>query len=231
VAGVARLRVVSYNVHTLRDDITALARVVRGLAPDVVILQEAPRRFRWRTKSARLARAFGLVVAAGGLPALGNLILTNHRVRVHDTRCLRFPLTPGRHLRGAAVARCSVNHLRFAVAGSHLSTDPAERPVQAEVLKRALGDLDAPLMLGVDLNENSTGVAWRALADGLVDAAVAAGAADRRTFSCAQPKDRIDAVFVDPRLTVVGYDVVDTPEARRASDHFPVVVELALPVG
>jgi endonuclease/exonuclease/phosphatase family metal-dependent hydrolase len=58
----------------------------------------------------------------------------------------------------------------------------------------------------------------------LVDAA----SSDRPTFSCADPRDRIDAVFVDPRIKVRGYDVVDTPAARRASDHFPVVVDLGL---
>ena len=42
------LRVVWYNVHGLRDDAAALAGVVREAAPDVVIVQEAPRRFRWR---------------------------------------------------------------------------------------------------------------------------------------------------------------------------------------
>ena len=33
----------------------ALAGLVRELAPDVVIVQEAPRRFRWRHKCAALA--------------------------------------------------------------------------------------------------------------------------------------------------------------------------------
>ncbi len=40
---------------------------------------------------------------------------------------------------------------------------------------------------------------------------------------------RIDALFVDARITVVDYDVVDTPLTRRASDHFPVLVDLLLP--
>ncbi len=102
------IRVLSYNVHGLGDDRGALAAVVRTIAPDVVFVQEAPRRFRWRTRCADMAHAFDLVYAAGGLPSLGNVILTNQRVRVHDTWCLRYPLTPGRHMRGAAFATCSV---------------------------------------------------------------------------------------------------------------------------
>lgn len=224
------LRVVSYNVHTLRDDLDALTAVVRKLAPDVLVVQEAPRRFRWRARCARLARDFGMVYAVGGLPSLGNLILTSMRVRVHDTWCLRLPLTPGRHLRGAAFARCSVNRVPFVVVGSHLSTDAAERPGQATVLKKAMAEIDVPLIFAADLNENSGGAAWRTLADGLVDVAARAGCEDKVTFSCAAPVDRIDAIFVDPRVAVRGYDVVDDPLVHRASDHFPLRADLALPV-
>ncbi|MFI7523626.1 endonuclease/exonuclease/phosphatase family protein [Micromonospora globbae] len=224
------LRVVSYNIHGQRDDTAALAAVVRDAAPDVVIVQEGPRRFRWRRKSAALAESFGLVVAGGGLPALGNLLLTSLRVRVLATRCQRFPLTPGRHLRGAAYADCVVaGGARFTVAGSHLSTDPAERPAQAALLKRELDAAGAPVVAGADLNEGPDGPAWATVARGLTDAADAAGRADRLTYPCAAPRRRIDALFVDPRITVVDYDVVDTPLTRRASDHFPVLVDLLLP--
>lgn len=223
------LRVVSYNVHALRDDLDALAVVVRKLAPDVLVVQEAPRRFRWRSRSARLAHDFGMVYAAGGLPSLGNLILTNLRVRVHHTWCLQFPLTPGRHLRGAAFARCTVGRVPFAVVGSHLSTDPAERPAQAILLKQAMSDVEIPLVLAADLNDNSGGAAWRTLADGMCDAAARAGRADAFTFPCPAPRDRIDVLFVDPRIVVRAYDVFDSPEVRRASDHFPIVADLTLP--
>ncbi len=224
------LRVMSYNVHMQKDDVVALAEAVREAAPDVVIVQEAPRRFRWRTKCAALARSFGMVVAEGGLPALGNLLLTTLRVRVHETRCLRYPLTPGRHMRGAAFAECSVGPAHFTVAGSHLSTDPTERPSQAELLREAMGQAGAPLVFGGDLNENSGGSAWRTLVDGRQDAAAVTGCDDRLTFSCANPRDRIDALFVDPRITIRAYEVVDTPLTRRASDHFPILVDLELPL-
>lgn len=225
------LRVVSYNIHSQRDDTAALAAVVRAAAPDVVVVQEGPRRFRWRQKSAALAESFGLVVAAGGLPALGNLLLTSLRVRVTATRCQRFPLTPGRHLRGAAYAECVVGGARFTVAGSHLSTDPAERPGQAALLKRELDAAATPVIAAADLNEGPDGPAWATVARGLTDAAVAMDRADLLTYSCADPRRRIDALFVDPRITVVDYDVVDTPQTRRASDHFPVLVDLLLPAG
>ena len=218
----------SYNVHGQRDDTAALAEAVRDLAPDVVVIQEGPRRFRWRGKVAALAHSFGMVVAAGGLPSLGNLVLTTFRVRVHDAWCVRFPLTPGRHMRGAAFASCSIGPARFVVAGAHLSVDPDERPAQARELKDAMSKVDEPVILGVDLNEGSGGAAWRTVADGMTDAAVALDGAAVPTFSCANPRDRIDAIFVDPRISVRDYAVVDTPLTRRASDHFPVRADLVI---
>ncbi len=224
-----KLRVLSYNIHSSKDDLRALAAVVREAAPDVMIIQEAPRRFRWRQKCADLARSFDLVVAGGGLPSLGNLILTNLRVRAREAWSVQYPLTPGRHMRGAQFVRCTAGHTGFVVAGSHLSIDATERPAQATLLKKYLNELDEPVIFGGDLNENSGGAAWRTLADGLVDAAVAAGADERPTFPAIAPRERIDVVLVDPRWTVERYDLVSTPTALAASDHLPLVVDLATP--
>jgi endonuclease/exonuclease/phosphatase family metal-dependent hydrolase len=230
-----RLRLLSYNVHGQRDDVGALTAVVRAADPDVMVVQEGPRRFRWRTRSATLANRLGLFVAGGGEPALGNLVLVGMRVQVHGQRCVQFPLTPGRHMRGAVLVECSVGGTRFVVAGSHLATDGGERPLQAEIVRRTLAEAESPVLLGLDVNEEPDGRAWRALTAGrLVDAGSAAGAATfpaagAATFPAAGPVRRIDAVLVDPRCEIVDYRVLDSPEARRASDHLPVLVEVTLP--
>jgi len=219
------LRVMSYNIHGLKDDTKALAALVKELAPDVAILQEAPRRWRWRQRCADLARSVDMVVAGGGLPALGNLVLTNLRVRSREVWCVQYPLTPGRHMRGAVFARCVVGRTTFVAVGSHLSTDATERPNQATLLKKYLSEVDEPVVFGADVNENSGGFAWRTLADGLVDG----GAGEEEgTFPASAPTDRIDALFTDPHWTVLGHRVVDTPAARTASDHLPLLVDLAV---
>jgi endonuclease/exonuclease/phosphatase family metal-dependent hydrolase len=223
-----KLRVVTYNVHGQKDDRAALVSVIRELAPDVLLVQEAPRRFRWRPKCAALAHDVGLVVACGGGEAMGNLILVDLRVSVAETRSIRFPLTPGRHLRGAAIATCIVNGGRFVVAGCHIATDPLERPSQAALLRKALAGAADPVIIGADLNDQPGSPAWQVVAEGLVDTGADAVAAVP-TFSCASPRRRIDAIFVDPRITVVACQVIDTPAVRRASDHFPVVADLLLP--
>ena len=224
------LRVLPYNIHSLRDDRASLTGLVLDAAPEVFIVQEAPRRFRWRHKCAALADDFGMVVAAGGLPSLGNLLLVSLRVRIHETWCLRYPLTPGRHMRGAAFARGSVRGATFTVSGSHLATDPAERPSQAACWKEAIAAVDGPLIAGGDLNEGPGGGAWRTVADGLVDAA-AAVSSTALTFPATLPRQRLDALFVTPDITVDRYEVIETERARRASDHLPVLTDLLLPAG
>jgi endonuclease/exonuclease/phosphatase family metal-dependent hydrolase len=218
------LRVMSYNVHGLKDDRAALTALVRDVAPDVLVVQEAPRRFRWRHKCAALADDVGLVFAARGLPALGNLILVSLRVRVEQTWCLRYPLTPGRHLRGAAFVTGSVRGASFTVSGSHLATDPTERPDQAALWKEALTAVEGPVIAAGDLNEGPDGGAWQTVADGF-----RASESTVLTFPAVQPRIQLDSVFVTPDISVDSYQVIDTDQARRASDHLPVVADLLLP--
>ncbi|GAA4976618.1 endonuclease/exonuclease/phosphatase family protein [Actinoplanes utahensis] len=218
------LRVVSYNVHGLRDDRAALVGLIRDLAPDVLVVQEAPRRFRWRQKCALLASETGLVVAAGGLPSLGNLLLVSLRVAIRRTWCMRYPLTPGRHLRGAVFAQGAVRGAAFTVSGSHLATDPAERPAQAAHWKAELDTVTGPAIVAADLNEGPGGGAWRTVEDGLLGSSE-----DVPTFPATVPSRRIDALFVTPDIAIEKYEIVGTDRARVASDHLPIVADLLLP--
>ena len=228
-----RVRVVSYNIHSLRDDRSALTEVVRALAPDVLVVQEALRWVDPRTWCIDLARRFGLARAAGGLAAQGNAVLTAAGVTVEQQRFVRYPLAFGHYPRGAVFLRCSVGRSVFVVAGSHLSPDAAMRLRQARIFKAALNsavaEADAPALVGIDMNETSTGEAWLVVSEGLVDAAEATGQAGVATFPTGGPVERIDAIFVDPRCSLLGYRAVDTPQSRAASDHFPVLCDVALP--
>jgi endonuclease/exonuclease/phosphatase family metal-dependent hydrolase len=218
------LRVMTYNVHGLKDDRAALTGLIRDEEPDVVIVQEAPRRFRWRHKCAALADDIGMVVGEGGLPSLGNLLLVSLRVKVVHSWSVRYPLTPGRHMRGAAFARCAVRGATFTVSGSHLSTDPLERPSQADRWKQELAGIEGPVIAGGDLNEGPGGGAWRTVADGLT-----ASGSSTLTFPARLPRHTLDVIFASPDVAIESYRVIDTDRARMASDHLPVVADLALP--
>jgi endonuclease/exonuclease/phosphatase family metal-dependent hydrolase len=226
------VRITTYNIHSLRDDRAALDATVREIAPDVLAVQESMRWFNPFTWFVNLARHFGMTRSFGGLRSQGNVILTGSRVTVHKVRFVRYPLAFGHYPRGAVFLQGSVGGAPFLMAASHLSPDPAMRLRQAGLFKQALdeacAETDGPAFVGIDVNEDPDGPAWQVVADGLVDTAVATGQGDVPTFPTGHPDRRIDAVFVDPRVTIAGYRVVDTAQSRAASDHFPVVADVTL---
>jgi endonuclease/exonuclease/phosphatase family metal-dependent hydrolase len=207
----------TWNVRSLRDDAAGVARVIAGVAPDVVLVQEAPRLWRWRAACARLARDAGLVVVTGGRPAAGNLVLCSLRVRVLSTQDLLLPKRRGLHRRGAATAVLEVDGRRLSVLGTHLDLDPAARLDSARRLRVSAYDV-----IGADVNEEADGAAWAALSAGLVDTGAGQGA----TFSVRTPRRRIDGLFVSPSLQVRTAEVV---ECGPVSDHKPLVVDLVSP--
>jgi endonuclease/exonuclease/phosphatase family metal-dependent hydrolase len=230
-----QLRVMSYNVRSLRDDDAAVARVIRAAQPDVVCIQEAPRFLRWRAKAASLSRRSGLLVVTGGRPASGNLILCTMGVQVLGSWDIRLSAEPGLHQRGAAAALLALRGARFAVAGTHLDLAGAPRVRHIGEIDAALAAVlpdDVPVIVAGDMNDTPGSAAWEALTAGRVDAAAAAAASGggpaQDTFSAQNPRRRIDGVFADPRLAVRAARVVDSPDVRIASDHRPLVVDLEL---
>lgn len=219
-----RLRVLTYNVHGLKDDRSALYRAVREVAPDIVFAQEGPHRLRWRTRCADLARRCGLYFGAGGGPAIGNLIMVGQRVRVLRDRSMRYPRAGGHHLRGVAFADCELpDGTRFTAAGTHLSTTAAIRADQAERLAAVLSAQPAPVLFAADLNEAPGGPVWNHLSSILRDPADG----DAPTYPADGPRRRVDAVLVPPASTVHEYAVLGTADTRIASDHLPVYAELS----
>lgn len=142
--GSAVVRVLSYNIRSMRDDTAALARVIAACAPDLVLIQEAPRFFRWRKKLARLAAASDLVILSGGASAAGPALLCSLRATVERTEDVLLPLTPGLHRRGFATAVVRFGDARIGVLSCHLSLQKDERYAQGGML------LDRLAALGVE---------------------------------------------------------------------------------
>jgi endonuclease/exonuclease/phosphatase family metal-dependent hydrolase len=221
---VVDLRVVSYNVRSLRDDRSAVIRVLRTLDADVVCIQEAPRFFRWRSRCAALARESGLLYVGGGGSTGGTMMLTSLRVDVRSTIEYRFSRTPALHQRGAVAARLHRAGASVVVASVHLGLDADERARHRTELFGLLDRFDAEVtVLAGDVNEAPDQPTWRAIAAAFTD--TAAGD-ETPTFSTAVPRRRIDGVFVRGPARMVAYRVVDDPDVLVASDHRPVVVDL-----
>ncbi|MBV9592780.1 MAG: endonuclease/exonuclease/phosphatase family protein [Actinobacteria bacterium] len=227
------LRLLSYNIRSLRDDSGAVSRVIRAAQPDVVCIQEAPRFFRWRATSAAIARRSGMVVVGGGRPAAANLMLSSLAVDVRAIQDVLFTKDRGLHQRGTSLASLSLLGRPFVVAGTHLDLEPDPRLRHVAELHAAIdafAPVGVPAIVAGDINETPDSPAWAALAARGVDAFAAVGSGDGFTYSALAPMRRIDGVFVAPEARVVSCQVLDSADVRVASDHRPVLVEIDLGV-
>ncbi|MEV4438594.1 endonuclease/exonuclease/phosphatase family protein [Streptomyces sp. NPDC049577] len=233
--GSAIVRVLSYNVRSMRDDVTALARVVRACAPDVVCVQEAPRFFRWRKAAARLARESGLVYVTGGATASGPMILSSLRAHVEHTEDVLLPRTPGLHQRGFATAVLRFGRARLGVLSCHLSIDADERLEQGALLLDKLASLDVPQAVAAgDLNDRPDGRTFGLLAGALQDGWATKPWGREHTTRLGDPEQRIDAVFATERVEILGCGVpmglagISEADLRAATDHLPVLAALRI---
>ncbi|MFF6997155.1 endonuclease/exonuclease/phosphatase family protein [Streptomyces sp. NPDC008313] len=234
--GSAVIRVLGYNIRSMRDDTDALARVIAACAPDLVLVQEAPRFFRWRKKLARLASASGLVVLTGGGTAAGPAILCSLRARVERTEDVLLPLTPGLHRRGFATAVVRFGGARVGVLSCHLSLQKDERYEQGGMLLDRLAGLGTPhAVAGGDLNERPDGRTFKRLATELRDGWATAPWGGEHTSTPGDPRQRIDALFATEGVEILGCGVplglpgVTERDLRAATDHLPVLAALRIP--
>lgn len=227
----AELRLLTYNVRSLRDDADAVAAVIRACEPDVVAVQEAPRALRWRSKRAALARKSGLVVATADRPG-GLFVMTSIAAKVLSTGFARFPKSPRLHQRAVAAAEVELRGARWTIASVHFSLDADERLRHLDPLWAAVGGFTAPLVVAGDLNEEPGGAVWRSLAGRMQDAYAVAPDGPAETFTARRPRRRIDAVFADRSVEVAACHAVhDGVGITRdllvaASDHLPVLALL-----
>jgi endonuclease/exonuclease/phosphatase family metal-dependent hydrolase len=226
-----QVRLLSYNVRSLRDDKHAVATVIRACEPDVVCIQEAPRFFRWRTKCAELASESGLFVATGGRTAAAMLLLVSLRVRVISARDILLSRKRGLHQRGIAAARLEIGDAQVVVGSIHLDLDAAERRRHVDEILLRVKEFGGPVVLAGDINEVPAQPAWQVLAAAYRDAYTAAPAGGENTYSAVDPQRRIDGVFVDSSVEVLECGVPDVPGIERASDHLPVLAVLRVPSG
>ncbi|WP_306858559.1 endonuclease/exonuclease/phosphatase family protein [Streptosporangium brasiliense] len=229
------LRVASYNVRSMKDDVVALGRVITALHADVLCVQEAPRFLCWRRRRRRLAASGGLTVAAGRRPG-GVAVLVGPGVRLlhGEGHLLKFFF--GLERRAIAIAVVEAGGQRVAVGSVHLDLHEGARlhhAGEALALLRAAADRFGALpVLAGDINEHSEGPAWRHLAGHLTDCYPVSPRGDGFTFPARGPRHRIDAIFAVAGLPVLscGGAEADPADLAAATDHLPVVAELGGPL-
>lgn len=226
------LRLMTYNVHRGGDDRQALATVIRRCAPDVVMLQEAPSGWCTRRRRLELASQVGLQDVADARRSAA--LVADPRRWEFRTRVIRRPHLRRRHrfytlqlANGAVAVRTELAGRTLTVIGCHLGLHNRGRLGELDQVL-ALAPAGEPVVVVGDINERAGGPVWRlAEQSGLIDRCP-----DTATFPAHAPEHRIDAVWTSPDVSVDQVDLAGLGLSQqvlsRASDHLPVVVDLAV---
>jgi endonuclease/exonuclease/phosphatase family metal-dependent hydrolase len=219
------IRVASYNLKDFTLDRSAAARVIQTIDPDVLCLQEVPRRLFSTFRVSAFAAECGMYWSGRHRGSGGTTIFTSLRVQVTESRHYRLRVARLQRTRGYAVIRVAPPGREPLVAASvHLSLDEAERERHAGEILKAVS-AGGPVLLAGDLNEGETGRAWRLFASPLRLISPTAP-----TFTARNPRKLLDVIFASPGLTVLPHQELALPDADlvAASDHRPVWVDLDL---
>ena len=225
------MRVVTYNVRGFRDGRERVAAVVRGLRPDVLLLQETGSRRDLR----RFAHDVGMRAARDPWSPfrrrVKNAVLLADPWRFTSVELVRFRGAPRWYPRGALVARATAGVDVVRTVSTHFGLGGAERAAQAESLVDLAAASDGgAVIVGGDLNATPDMRAVRRISAALRDAWTDAGHGPGPTFPAVAPAARIDYVFVGGQVQVM-HARVATDDASSASDHLPVAVDLRLNAG
>ena len=225
-----RVRVVTYNVRGFRDDLSALERTVRSLAPDVLLLNETGARWRLRRFAADLDLAVARDPWSPFRRRAKDAVLVRSPWGIVEQRQQRFAGSRFLYPRAALLARLERDGVGLWAVAVHLGLRPAERRHHAEQLLKTLEGVHEPVIVGGDTNEFEDGKAMSMLDGRYPDAWRRAGEGPAGTIPADAPTARIDYVFTSAELAVERAWVPQTDEVQRASDHRPVAVDLDVPV-
>lgn len=232
------LRILSWNICELRGDQDALVTAIREIDPDLLLVQEAPRFVLPQLRLARFARRIDRRILVGGRFGRGLAILGTEEIARQVIRRGMHPVAQtisdanSLYPRGVAAVRLSLGGEELLVSCIHLALQEDNRVAHARHVVDLIGAAGAPVVVGGDLNEVSTGPARSLLSRVARDPGDDATA---WTFPARRPQRRIDALYVTE-----GVDVMDesTPRStrsvpperfREASDHLPVLLEISVP--
>jgi endonuclease/exonuclease/phosphatase family metal-dependent hydrolase len=236
-------RIMTYNVHRCvgtdgRLDVRRVAEVIAESEPDIVALQELDvgrARTRGVDQAHAIAELLGMRFRFHAALKVeeelyGDALLTAYPERLVQAGPLPgLPALPRLEPRGALWAAIEVDGRELNVITTHLGLLAREQQAQTDALigPEWLGRLDSVdnvILLG-DFNATSTSVSYRRIRGRLDDAQKERPGRNLPTFPSLFPMLRIDHVFTGSAVEVTRVHVPQTPLARAASDHLPLVVD------
>jgi endonuclease/exonuclease/phosphatase family metal-dependent hydrolase len=226
------VRIATYNVHRCRglDGLTRpgrIAEVLRRIDADVIALQEV----RGQAEEIGAELGMGWVMATTRLhrgQQYGNVILSRHPIKGHSQYDLSYRACEPR-----CVLRADVQIGRHClhVFNVHLGTALLERRYQSGRLSVFVNDhrvTGSKIVLG-DFNEWMRGETTRMLGRSMKSIDLSKFLRRRRTYPGVFPVLHLDHIYYDGAIEVIGVELPRTRLTLVASDHLPLVAEVALP--
>jgi endonuclease/exonuclease/phosphatase family metal-dependent hydrolase len=240
------LRVMTYNVHGCvgtdgKRTEARIADVIAQSGADIVGLQELD---LGRRRSAGVDQA-GLIAEQLGWhwhfhPAIsreeehyGDAIVSRFPLKVRQAR--ELPAVPWRFCpekRSAHWVEINAPSGVLQVMNTHLGLGRSERLTQAQLLAGPewIGSVptDQPLVVLGDFNSLPGSKPWRAIAARLKEVRSSYHFLRGATYPTAFPIFALDHIFVSEHFRIQDVSVFRSAQARRASDHFPLLAALQL---
>jgi endonuclease/exonuclease/phosphatase family metal-dependent hydrolase len=239
------LRIATYNVRSCvgmdgKRSESRIAEVIASFNADIVALQELD--FQ-RQRSAGVDQA-QLIAQQLGCSHLFHPAMTDRHEQYGDAILSRFPLVatrtgelPGpapwycRETRAAMWVELQTHLGMVQVINTHFGLARKERLAQADALANewlATASPDIPLVLLGDFNSLPGSRPYRTLAEKLPDIrTLLPTRAPCRTFPTKFPSLAVDHIFINHLLRPLSLTVFRSDLARVASDHYPLIAELA----
>lgn len=224
------MRLLTYNIHGCigRDgveDADRVLEVIREANADVVALQEVydddveDRSFlRGLEKLGFASVVYGETMRKAVGP-YGNILMSREPV----VECDRIDLSHGEvEPRGAIRAVVPWKEMHVEVLATHLGLSASERKVQMRYLLAQNSTADIRVLMG-DLNEW-----WPKSRNLKVLSKVFSSGAKGATFPVRFPFVALDRIFIQAPGAAIRYFRLDTPLAKRASDHRPMMAEICI---
>jgi len=244
------IRVMTYNVHSCvgldgHHDPGRIARVIARCHPDVVALQEletGKARSEGVHQAKQIAERLRFEYHFHSVRELedeqfGNAVLSRFPIKL--LRAGALPSLGGRRgseTRGALWVELDVDGKPVQVLNTHFGLRARERLWQARALlgERWLGGVDrrVPIILCGDLNCGPKSQPYRELLEFFPDGLPGAhGQKPKNTWPTRLPIARLDHILLRAPLAPLRITVPTFQLAVTASDHFPVVADIAFPGG
>ena len=229
-----KVRVLTYNIHYGSDGAKNIARVIRDENPDIICLQETRAFAGWPDPMPALKTQFPQyqMRRAGEVAILS-------RQPLSSAKQYSMPARSGRKLLESVV---EIDGRKLRVLVAHIATGTGDisalrhpraytiaaakvRREHLETLLEKSAGSKLPTIIAGDFNNPPRGLAYRRLQSRYTDSFRAAGWGLGYSFHAALPVLRIDYIWADPIIRVLSCRTL----GASASDHRPVVADIALP--